>query len=402
MNQEIRAGVGRSENENSYEAGREAATRAALENPRLALLFCTGRHEPKPFRDGVRSVVGTECRLVGGFTVGIITRDAASYDGYEVGVALLSGDNLAVEAFCEVGIQGNEAKLGEALGARLAAAGASTESNLLLFYDTVFHDNGQPRLNMATPLLEGMSRALPNWPRLAGLGMIGDMQLQPTWQFLDDSIYQQSAIALMLGGNVVMDTTIMHGCRPAGRYHDVTLTDGPVVLEIDGRPALQVIQEMLGSDSGLSPEDYAFFVTLGVNHGEKFGEFREEDYANRMCIGVDEVRQGLVMFENDLVAGSSIQLMRRSVDFSYIGPRTEELFARASAAGRTPFLAFYIDCAGRAAAYCGLDAEEADVVRKAIPEGVPLLGVYSGVEIACLRGVPQALDWTGVLCLLSV
>ena len=257
-------------------------------------------------------------------------------------------------------------------------------------------------MNMATPLLEGMSRSLPKWPRVAGLGMIGDMQLQPTWQFLDDAIFQQSAIALMLGGSIVMDTTVMHGCRPAGRYHEVTLAHGPVVLEIDGRPALQVIQEMLGTESGLAPEDYAFFVTLGVNHGEKFGEFREDDYANRMCIGVDEARQGLVMFENDLIAGSSIQLMRRSMDFSYIGPRTAELFSRAKDAGRTPLLAFYIDCSGRAAAYCGLDAEEADEVRKAIPDGVPLLGVYSGVEIACLRGVPQALDWTGVLCLLSV
>ncbi len=402
MNKEIRAGVGRSEKEDSYEAGKEAALEAGIESPGLALVFCTGRHDPEKFRDGIRSVVGPDCRIVGGYTVGIITRDAASYDGYEAGVALIGGDNLKVDAFAEVGIQGGESRLGEALGSRLSAAGAVSDTNLLLFYDTVFHENGKPRINMATPLLEGMARALPTWPNLAGMGMIGDMQLQPTWQFLDDSLLQQSAIALLLGGGITMDTTVMHGCRPAGRYHEVTKAEGPVVLEIDGRPALQVIREMLGTDSGLEPEDYAFFVTLGVNHGDKYGDFREDDYANRMCIGVDEERQGLVMFENDLVAGSSVQLMRRSVDFGYIGPRTDELFSRAAAAGRTPVLAFYIDCAGRAGAYCGLDAEEADEVRRAIPPGVPLLGVYSGVEIATMRGVPQALDWTGVLCLLSV
>lgn len=87
------------------------------------------------------------------------------------------------------------------------------------------------------------------------------------------------------------------------------------------------------------------------------------------------------MFENDLVPGTSVQLMRRRMDFSYLKPRTDELFARVAAMGRQPLLAFYIDCAGRAGAYCGLDAEEADEVRKAIPPGVPLLGVYSGVEI---------------------
>jgi len=239
-------------------------------------------------------------------------------------------------------------------------------------------------------------------PRMAGMGMIGDMQLQPTWQFCNDQVLQQSAIALLLRGGISMETTVMHGCRPAGRYHEVTRADGPVVLEMDGRPALQVLQEMLGPDSGLAPEDYAFFVTLGVNKGDKFAEYREENYANRMCIGVDAARNGLIMFENDLIPGTSVQLMRRSMDFSYLKPRTDELFARVSATGRRPLLAFYIDCAGRAAAYCGLDAEEADEVRKAIPSGVPLLGVYSGVEIARVGGQPQALDWTGVLCLLSV
>ena len=401
-----KAGVGRSEKPDSFAAGKEAATRAMdggkLTRPSLALLFCTGKHDPARLREGVREVIGGACALVGGYAVGVITREAASYDGYEVGVALLEGDGIEIDTFSEEGLPGAEARVGESLGRKLADAGANAGSNVLLFYDSVHHDAGQPRLNMATPLLQGLARTLPVQPRFAGMGMIGDMQLQPTWQFCGDQILQQSAIALMLRGGIAMDTTVMHGCRPAGRYHEITKAEGPVVLEIDGRPALQVIQEMLGADSGLSPEDYAFFVTLGVNKGDKFAEFREEDYANRMCIGVDAARNGLVMFENDLVPGTSVQLMRRSMDFSYLKPRTDELFARVASAGRRPLLAFYIDCAGRAAAYCGLDAEEADEVRKAIPPGVPLLGVYSGVEIAPIRGTPQALDWTGVLCLFSV
>lgn len=401
-----RAGAGRSENHDSFAAGREAASRAKedgkLTGPQLALIFCTGKHDAVRLRAGVRDVVGERCQLVGGFAVGIITCAAASYDGYEVGVALLEGDGIDIDAFAETGLPGAEVQVGELLGRKLAAAGLTAESNVLLFYDTVHYASGQPRLNMATPLLQGMARTLGVQPRLAGMGMIGDMQLHPTWQFCNDQILQQSAIALLLRGSIAMDTTVMHGCRPAGRYHEITQADGPVVLEIDGRPALQVIQEMLGADAGLTPEDYAFFVTLGVNKGDKFAEYREENYANRMCIGVDAARNGLIMFENDLIPGTSVQLMRRSMDFSYLKPRTDELFARVAALGRQPLLAFYIDCAGRAGAYCGLDAEEADEVRKAIPPGVPLLGVYSGVEIAPVGGQPQALDWTGVLCLFSV
>ena len=40
-------------------------------------------------------------------------------------------------------------------------------------------------------------------------------------------------------------------------------------------------------------------------------------------------------------------------------------------------------------------------VQRAIGAHVPLLGFYSGVEIARVGGQLQALDWTGVLCLFS-
>src|SRR5438067_11956353 len=147
-------------------------------------------------------------------------------------------------------------------------------------------------------------------------------------------------------------------------------------------------------------EEYPLFVTLGVNKGDKFGPFREVDYANRLAMAIDRERGGLVMFEPDLTAGTEVQLMRRSIDFGYIGQRVDELFARVGS--RRPFLAVDIDCAGRASAICNTDGEEAEVVQRALADrGVPLLGMYSGVEIARFGAQVQALDWTSVLCVFS-
>jgi hypothetical protein len=53
----------------------------------------------------------------------------------------------------------------------------------------------------------------------------------------------------VLSGGVQLDTIIMHGCRPAGGYHTITRAEGPAVIEIDGKPALEVISELLGADS---------------------------------------------------------------------------------------------------------------------------------------------------------
>jgi small ligand-binding sensory domain FIST len=69
--------------------------------------------------------------------------------------------------------------------------------------------------------------------------------------------------------------------------------------------------------------------------------------------------------------------------------------------GRTPFFALYIECTGRAGAVSGTAHEDAVEIQATVGARVPLLGVYGGLEIARVGGAPQALQWTGVLCLFS-
>lgn len=399
-------GVGFSDIPNSEEAGLEAAraamAHAGVSSCNLAILFSTSKHDPAQLRNGVRSVIGPTSRLVGGYSIGIITRDELGYDGYQVGVAVLSSDSIQVDMFLEKDLPDNEFNVGIALGKQVGSRNYTGTPALLLMYDSI---KGKPpegmafNLNLATPLIEGMGVSLTTWPPAAGVGMIGDMQSNPTYQWFDDRIEQQSAIALVLTGDVRLDTIIVHGCKPSGRYHTITKTEGNVVLEIDGKPAVDAIAQLLGPDSYKSWEDYPIFVTLGVNKGNKFGEFREEDYANRILMGIDKDRGGLIMFEPDLKPGAEFQLMRRSIDFGYIGERAKDLLDRVG--DRHPFFALYIDCAARASAYSGTEREEAEEVQKVIGSKMPLLGVYSGVEIAKVGEDMQALDWTGVLCVFS-
>jgi len=62
----------------------------------------------------------------------------------------------------------------------------------------------------------------------------------------------------------------------------------------------------------------------------------------------------------------------------------------------------YIDCAGRAATYLHTTIEEAAEVQEVFNHyNTPLLGFYSGVEIAPLLEKSRGLDWTGVLLVLA-
>ncbi len=270
-----RVGIGSSENPSSYEASREAATlaweRLGSSGCDLVVLFATGKHDPTAVRDGLRSVVGRIAKIIGGSTAGIITNDALGYGPSHVGVALLSSDSMRCDLFIEPGIKSAEYEKGISLGRQILQTEFMGEPNLLLIYDSVKQSasEGQPLLNFATPLIEGMTRSLERWPPVAGVGVMADPQFfYPAVQWFDDRIERHSAMTLVFSGRVKMDTLILHGCKPASGYHTITKTKDNVVLEIDGKPALDMIADLLGPESGIRPDSYPFFITLGVNRAE--------------------------------------------------------------------------------------------------------------------------------------
>jgi hypothetical protein len=195
-----------------------------------------------------------------------------------------------------------------------------------------------------------------------------------------------------------MRNTIIHGCKPGSSYHTITKAEGPVIFEIDNRPALDVISELLGPQNSVDWKDFPLFVTLGVNKGEKFGDFHETDYANRLCLAIDETQKAMIMFEPDLKAGDEFQLMHRTVNRDYLELGMQKLKPEPD---EEVLLYFYINCAGRAKPYSGADFEDAEEIRNIIGDTVPFMGFYSGVEVARLQGKLQALDWTGVMCALT-
>ena len=201
-----------------------------------------------------RSVLGLAPRLAGGYAGGIITRNHLGYDGYQCGVAVVSSDTVKADLFIEHGLrERGEREVGHSLGAQIRERRYQENAGLIYMYDSVkrFSAVGGFDMNVATYLVEGMEQTMGTWLPAAGMGMIGNIQFNPTFQFFDDQVCQQAAMALVLHGDRLrLDTTIMHGCKPASGYHTVTRADRNVVLEIDHRPALDVIAEILGPDSG--------------------------------------------------------------------------------------------------------------------------------------------------------
>lgn len=398
----MHVGIGYSELPRSQMAGKQAVQAALIRAQRktpcdIALLFATARHEPAVLRQAVADIIGEETPIYGGGAVGVITNENYGYAGDQVGVMLIWLEGTKLDVLFESGLTLGEMAVGEKLGKRLKALNRQKEAATLLFYDAVDLTKDGLKLIMATWLLQGLEKELAYHPNLVGAGMQGNHSCAPYPQYLGKDMGEHSAFALAFSDDIVMESVIIHGCHPASEYFTVTKADGPVILEINHTPAIPFVNKILGA--AITPQEYPFFLLFGINHGEKWGKYNEDNYASRMCLGLDMQRNGIVMFEPDMVEGTEFQIMFRTMNLEYMQPRIESVFDHLD--DREAICAIYIDCAGRCAGYGGTEIEDAIVVQQAVNNRVPLLGLYTGVEIAPLGGRPRGLDWTGVFCLFS-
>jgi small ligand-binding sensory domain FIST len=143
-------------------------------------------------------------------------------------------------------------------------------------------------------------------------------------------------------------------------------------------------------------------VALGKKLGNPFDPYQESAYINRLIVGADPDNGSISLFEADFHVGMKIQIM--SID---------QQLVRESVRNQTKKLlngiknsqglgALYIDCAGRACSFCGDEIEEASILQEVIGQTMPLLGFYSGVELAPCIDRTRPLDWTGVLAVFTM
>lgn len=405
-----RVGVGYGNGLDAFELGRSAARAAfdaaGITKADLLLAFSHASVDPVRFYEGLRDRAGVETPIVGGSGIGVITPHAISYEGQPAAVAALHLPDIEVEVSSAGGLDVDEAAAARRMVEALQTTGA--DKLLLLFYDSVRTPPGPenpPVLNSSMPLLDGVeARLAPGLP-VFGAGLVGDYAFSPTNQYCGWKVARQHVVGCMLAGAVQPYFAVMHGCIPLdGVYRTITRMKGDVIYELDGRPVVDLINELFAGTEWQRDRPIVRNLTIGVNHGERYGPPVESNYVNRLITGVVPDGTGIGMFEADLRPGQEIQFLvrdNRSM-FRSVREHVPAVLARIEHDGRRPVFGLYINCGGRTAAYSLTEHEEAGTVQQFLTEaGVPLLGFYSGVEIAPMMGRSRGLDWTGVLVILA-
>ena len=402
----MKVGSGYSTERSSFVAGVNA-TENALKNgniihPDLLIAFCSGKLDINAFLKGIQNVVGTVPPVVGGSAIGIVTNEHLSYDGYSAGVAAFESGSVQYQ----IASVGNLAKCEKAAGKKLAACFPNPlrESFLIIFYDSLKKPataDMPPVMNASSPLIDGIASGLAADIPVFGAGLLSDFAfLDIPGQFCGAHADTNSVVGLLIDGGIAPYFRIMHGCSPLdGVYHNITRSQGAVIYEIDNQPAVKMIDGFYGNKQWRSkrPVD---LLTIGVNCGQKFAPPNESNYVNRLITGVLPDESGIGIFESDLEAGTEIQFMLRdnAKMVESAARNCDDLMRQIIREGRTARFGLYIDCAGRTSELSNTMTEEAEEVQKVLNHyQVPLLGMYSGVEIAPFLDKSRGLDWTGVL-----
>ena len=392
--------VGYAKHSDPATAVRNCAAALGTEQPALLLAFCGGKHDPQALQAELRRVFGP-VPVFGGSAAGAIGRNGFGYSGFELGLVGFVDPAVTPRGVVTRQLLVDERAAGAELGTRVAEI-AGEGDLVMLFFDSVA-TVAPLRLHPASSIVDGFHAGAGGHPVcLVGGGLLTDMNLAGGWVFDGEDVIKHAAIALVFPPTVRADTVIMHGCRPVSTFMEITRIDGAEVYELDGRPALTVIERMLGLPlGGARGHELTLTATLGEKQGDPFAPYDENAYVNRLILRANPETGSVTLFEQDFARGTRVQIMSRDNSLMLESVRRGVAEMNQALQGAEALLGLYIDCAGRGSARSGAPVEEAELVQRGLQANVPLLGFYSGVEIAPFAGgLARPLDWTGVLTVL--
>ena len=283
------------------------------------------------------------------------------------------GMSVAVVRFAHTALGRAEVRVGAPADSRragrdLAKALATSELRGLLVFSDGLGVNG-------TELLNGVKEVLPARVVVTG-GLAGDGdRFAATWVVTQGRPTAGVVSAIGLYGDRVR---VGHGSRGGwdrfGVERQVTRSDGNVLYELDGEPALTLYKRYLGDRAaGLPATALLFPLALCANDGGTG--------LVRTVLAVDEANQSMT-FAGDVPQGSRVQLMRANFDRLVEGAATAGRLAHPAQHPGGGCLAIAISCVGRRLVLGERTEEEVEAVLDSLPAGSSLVGFYSYGEIS--------------------
>lgn len=301
-------------------------------------------------------------RIVGCSTAGEIAETHVRDDSL-VATALSFERSRVATASVAIGAMSQSADAGRELAAQIDPAGLRH----VLVLSEGLHVNG-------SELVRSLTQALPEGVAVTG-GLAGDgSRFQHTAVALDERPHGDRVVAIgFYGARLRVGFGSLGGWDPFGPERLVTRSEGSVLYELDGEPALALYKLYLAHHAAQLPASGLLFP-LSIRQDDGNGVVRT-------ILGVDERQQSLT-FAGDIPQGARARLMRANFDRLIDGASGAAQTSASALRGQAAEVAILISCVGRKLLLQQRVEEEVEAVRHVLGRRPVLAGFYSYGELS--------------------
>jgi small ligand-binding sensory domain FIST len=292
---------------------------------------------------------------------------------------------IEAEPFLISDVRGDESEVGAEIAVRIPG-GPRREDLAVVLPD--------PRLDTAS-LVRGLDSALRP-ARVVGAGA-GDPFSSSPAQWVGREVAEESVAGVVLRGSAVK-VGVTQACRPTTGLLTVTRARGNWVLELDGRPALDVYREAALGPLADDLQRAAAFVLVALP-SDRDASLLPGSYRVRHVVGFAPDERAFALPEA-VERGDPIALAIREPESA----RADLKQMLSGLAGGQPAFGLYFNCCARGSSFFGVPGLEAAYLDSAFSE-TPIAGMFGSHEVGPV-GDPhnpslELLTYTGVLALVE-
>ena len=145
---------------------------------------------------------------------------------------------------------------------------------------------GDPFGGDSEALIAGIELACPEAVQIGGLAS-GSREPGGNVLLLDHQVLHEGFIGIGLSGNIEVDTVVAQGCRPIGEPMFITRCEQNVILEVDGRPPLETLNDLFAKANERERTLFQTSLFLGIQMNPQRVEIGRGDFLVRNIVGQD-------------------------------------------------------------------------------------------------------------------
>ncbi|MCK5332388.1 FIST C-terminal domain-containing protein [Candidatus Parcubacteria bacterium] len=367
--------VGSSSNLDPSQAGKDACLQAieGLKNPKLLIVFSSSGYDQQEMLSAIREVSG-DIPLIGCSSSGEIIGSGPL--SKSVAIMAIESDSMNCVVAEGESIKPNPKEAGIKMANKLVeqTEGASIDSVIMLI--DVLTGNG-------ADAVRGVNSVLGKDTLIVGGAAGDDFSFKETFVYLNDKVLPSSIVGAGFYGDNIMTVGVRHGWVPIGNPMKVTKSQGAIIEEIDGKPALSIYEDYFGEEEAKSLKNEAL-AKMALTYPLGMTTADNDELLLRAPISADD--NGAITCAAEVPEGSEVRLMIGSKDEAIAAAKEAAKNALENLNGKKPAGVIVFNCIARQKLFSRHAKDEIDAIKEVLGKDIPVIGFYTYGEIAPING----------------